>query len=101
LRAIYDGHADALEQYGVHRLIQHDQGFTRSHWMPPSGNYLLRIAPEAARATAINTTMMQHVPTLLAVLMAVAMLRYYTVRIAQWRRIVAFTIIKPLNATIG
>ena len=80
----------------------HDQGFTRSHWMPPSGNYyLLCIAPEAARATAINTTMMQHVPTLLAVSMAVAMLRYYTVRIAQWRKIVAFTIIKPLNATIG
>ena len=83
--------------------MQHDndQGFTRSHWMPPSGNYLLCIAPEATRATAINTTMMQHVPTLLAVSMAVAMLRYYTVRIAQWRKIVAFTIIKPLNATIG
>jgi hypothetical protein len=49
--------------------------------MPPSGNYSLRIAPAATRAT-INTTIMQHVPTLLAVLMAIAMRRYYTVRIA-------------------
>jgi hypothetical protein len=81
--------------------MHHDQGFTRSHWMPPSGNYLLRITLEAARVTAINTTMMHHVSTLLAVSMAIAMLRYYTVRIAQWRRIVAFTIIKPLTATIG
>ena len=64
----------ALEQYGVHLLIQHDQGFTRSHWMPPSGNYSLRIALAAARVT-INKTTMQNVPTLLALLMAIAMRR--------------------------
>jgi hypothetical protein len=28
----------------------------RSHWMPPSGNYLLRIAPAATRATGKQTT---------------------------------------------
>jgi len=61
--------------------MQRDQGFTGSHWTPPSGNYLLHIAPAAARAT-INTTIMEHVPTLLAVLMVIAM------------RL-------PLNATIG
>jgi hypothetical protein len=57
--------------------------------MPPSGNYSLRIAPAAARATA-NKTKIQNVPTLLAILMAVAMRRYYTARIAQWRRFMAF-----------
>jgi hypothetical protein len=34
--------------------------------------------------------MMQHVPTLLAVLMAIAMWWYYTTYIAWWRRFVAF-----------
>ena len=91
LRAIYDGHADALEQYGVHRLIQHDQGFTRSHWMPLSGNYLLRIAHAATRVT-INKTSMENVPTLLAILMAIPMQGYNTAHIAQWRRFVAFTL---------
>jgi hypothetical protein len=40
-----------------------------------------RRLPEAAIAIII-TTMMQHVPTLLAVLMAIAMQLYYTGRIA-------------------
>ena len=31
-------------------------------------------------------TMMYYVPTLLAILMVIAMRRYYTARIAQWRR---------------
>jgi hypothetical protein len=44
--------------------------------MPPSGDYSLGITLAAARAT-INTTIMQNVPTLLAVLMAIAMRRYY------------------------
>jgi len=34
---------------------------------------------------------MQHVPTLLAISMAVAMRGYDTERIARWRRFVAFT----------
>ena len=85
----FDGNADALERYGVHRPIQHDQGFTESHWTLPSGDYLLRIAPAAAGAT-INKTTMQNVPTLLAVLIAITMRRYYTAQIAQWRRFVAF-----------
>jgi hypothetical protein len=62
--------------------MQHDQGFTRSHWTPPSGDYSLRIAPATARAT-INSMIVKHVPTLLAVLMAIAMRRYYTARIAR------------------
>jgi len=85
----FDGHGGAPMQYGAHHLMQHDQGFIGSHWTPPSGNYSLRIAPAAARAT-INTTIMEHVPTLLAVLMAIMMRWYYIACIARWRRFVAF-----------
>ena len=69
--------------------MQIDQGFTRSHWTPPLGDYSLLIAPTAARVT-INTRIMPHVPTLLGVLMAIAMRRHYTACIAQRRRFVAF-----------
>jgi len=83
----FDGHGSAPMQYGVHRLMQHDQGFTGSHRTPPLGDYSLRITPAAARAI-INTTIMQHVPTFLAVLMAITMQQYYTMCIARWRRFV-------------
>jgi hypothetical protein len=43
-----DHHEDAAVQCGVHCLIEHILGFTRSHWMPPSGKCLCRIAPAAA-----------------------------------------------------
>ena len=85
--------AIAVRQCDMKRIpwcsMQHDQSFTGSHWTPQSGDYLLRIAPSAARAT-INLTMIQHVHTLLAVLIAIAMWRYYTAHIARWRRFVAF-----------
>ena len=84
-----NGHDSVTAQYGAHRPMQHDQGFTGNHWTPPSGNYSLRIVPEAARTT-INTMMMQHVPTLLAILMAIAVWWYYTMHIVPWKRFVAF-----------
>jgi hypothetical protein len=34
----FDCHADAAVQRGAHCLMEHVQGFTQSHWMPPSGN---------------------------------------------------------------
>jgi hypothetical protein len=52
----FDGHGDAPEQYRRHCLMQHVQGYTGSHWTPPLGNYLLCIAPAAARATGKKTT---------------------------------------------
>jgi hypothetical protein len=61
--------------------MEHDQGFTRSHWTLPFGDYLLRIATAATRATA-NKTKVQNVSTLLTISLAMAVLRYYTVRIA-------------------
>ncbi len=58
----FNGHAEALKQYMRHHPMQHVQGYTRSHWTLPSGDYSLSIAPAAARTT-INKTMMQNVPT--------------------------------------
>jgi hypothetical protein len=52
----FDGQGGAPEQYRQHHPMLHVQGYSRSHWMPPPGNYLLRIAPAAARATGKQTT---------------------------------------------
>jgi hypothetical protein len=78
----FDGHGGPPVQYKAHQPMQHVQGSSRSHWMPPSGNYLLRIAPAAARATA-NETMEKNVPKRLAILMAVAVHWYNTAHIAR------------------
>ena len=43
----FDCHTDVAVRRGAHRLIEHNQGFTRSHWMPPSGKCLCRNAPAA------------------------------------------------------
>jgi hypothetical protein len=43
-----DCHADAAVQRGADRPMEHIQGFTRSHWMPPSGECSHRIATTAA-----------------------------------------------------
>jgi hypothetical protein len=52
----FDCHGGAPKQYRWHCLMQHVQGYSGSHWMLPLGNYLLRIAPAAARATGKQTT---------------------------------------------
>ena len=72
------------------RLAPNPEGFTGRHWTLPSGDNSLRIPRAAARVT-INKTLMQNVPTLLAVLVAIMMCRYSTERITQWRRFMAFT----------
>jgi hypothetical protein len=51
----FDGHGSLPVQYKAHHPMQHIQGYSGSHWMPASGNYLLRIAPVAARATGKQT----------------------------------------------
>jgi hypothetical protein len=77
----FDGHGDPPMQYKAHRPMQQVQGYSGSHWMLPSGNYLLRITPAAARATA-DETMTKNVPKRLAILMAAAVRRYNTACIA-------------------
>jgi hypothetical protein len=44
----FDHHADVAVQCRVHCLIERIPAFTRSHWMPPLGKCLHRIAPAAA-----------------------------------------------------
>ena len=46
----FDGHGDAVVRRDVHRLMDYNciQGYTRSHWMPPAGKCLHRIAPTDA-----------------------------------------------------
>jgi hypothetical protein len=44
----FDHHANMVVQCGAHCLMEHILGFTRSHWMPPLGKCLHRIAPAAA-----------------------------------------------------
>jgi hypothetical protein len=80
---------EALKQYMWHRLMQHVKGYTGSHLTLPLGDYLLRIALVAARATS-NKTMMQNIPLLLAISMAIAMWQYSIKYIARWRRSRAF-----------
>jgi hypothetical protein len=52
----FDGLGGALQQYRWHHPMPHVQGYSGSHWMPPSGNYSLRIAPAASRETSNETT---------------------------------------------
>jgi hypothetical protein len=52
----FDGHGGVPEQYRWHCPMWHVQGCPGSHWMPPSGNYLLRIVAAAARVTGKQTT---------------------------------------------
>jgi len=64
----FDCHTDAAVQHGAHRLIEHFQGFTWSHWMPPSGKCLHRIAPAATMVDEFventrNTTKTQLLPS--------------------------------------
>ena len=44
----FDGHSNAAVLRGAHRPMERIQGFTISHWMPPSGKCLRRIALMAA-----------------------------------------------------
>ena len=48
----FNGYDDAPVQCQVHCLMQHVQGYLRSHWMPSLGKYSPHIAP--ADAMVIN-----------------------------------------------
>ncbi len=78
----FDGRNDAPVQCCVHRPMEGVQGLTRSHWTPPSGEYLLRIIP-ADNGVACKKKTTKRAPYLLAILMAVVVRRYNTTRIAR------------------
>jgi hypothetical protein len=50
------GHGGAPEQYRRNCLMRHIQGYSGSHWLLASGDYLLHIAPPAAKATGKQRT---------------------------------------------
>ncbi len=51
----FDGHhGNAAVQRRAHRPLEHIQGFTQSHWKPPSGKCLCHIAPTAAMVDEIE-----------------------------------------------
>jgi hypothetical protein len=52
----FDGHGGVPEQYRWHRPMRHVQGYSRSHWTLPLGDYSVRITPAAAKATGKQTT---------------------------------------------
>ncbi len=52
----FNGRADAPVQYRAHFPMERVHGYPGCHWMLPPGEYSLRIAPAAARATAHKTT---------------------------------------------
>ncbi len=56
----FDGHGDAAVQRGAHCPMDHIQGFTRSHWMPPSCECLRRIAPTTAMVNEIGIKHTKH-----------------------------------------
>jgi hypothetical protein len=56
----FDGHSGAPVQYRRHCPMRHVQSYSGSHRTPASGDYSLRIAPAAARATGIQTTINKH-----------------------------------------
>jgi hypothetical protein len=58
---------DAAVRRRAHRPIEHIQGFTWSHWMPPSGECLRQTASAAAIVgqfleTTLNTNKTQLLP---------------------------------------
>jgi hypothetical protein len=59
--AHFEDLADAQVRYEMHCPMKHVQGYTRSRWTPPLGNYLLHNAPAASRATANKTAMLKYI----------------------------------------
>ena len=81
--------------------MQHAQGYTESHWTPPAAIVRL-LAPycsEAAGKTTAKKNTQNLLVILMAILMAMAMRRYDTACIAQWRR--SMTALEATNNAIG
>jgi hypothetical protein len=81
----FDGQGSAPGQYRQHFLMQHVQGYIGSHWMPHwAATY--SVLPWRLPWQQANKQQSTNTPTLLAVSMAMAMRRYVTTHITQWRR---------------
>jgi len=80
----FDGGADAPVRCHLHRPMEGVHGYPGSHWKPQLGKYSHRIAPADDRV-CMQTKNDEKASYLPAVLLAVAVRRYDTKRIARWR----------------
>ncbi len=80
----FDARVDAPARHRRYRPIEDVQGFTRSHWTPLSGEYLLRIAPDGQRVQMLKKNE-EKVSYLSAVSIALSVRRYVTKRIDRRR----------------
>jgi hypothetical protein len=71
----FDARVHAPARHHRYRLIEGVQGFTQSHWTPPSGKYLGRIAPDGRRVQK-PLKKYEKVPYLSAVSLALLVRRY-------------------------
>ena len=62
----FEHHADAPLRFGAHCGIEHNQGFWRSHWTFPSGDYSHRIAPARPPWSSTAATQQAQLKKLLA-----------------------------------
>ncbi len=90
----FDVHVDAMVQCTQHCPIPHVQGYIRSHWMLPVGNYACSVSVSVLpwRPPGQQSTKQQwkNTPSFLAFSMAIAVCRYVTIAsITQWRRLKA------------
>lgn len=53
--AQFDGRADVPEQCRMHRPMEGVRSYSRSHWMPPLGEYSCQITPAADRHSKQKT----------------------------------------------
>ncbi len=80
----FDARDDAPARHRRYRPMEGVQGFTQSHWTLSSGKYSRRIAP-ADCGVAMQKKNDEKAPYLPAVLLALAVRRYNTKRIARLR----------------
>ncbi len=56
IAADFDCHSDAAVRGGAHRLIENNQGFTQSHWMP----FACAVMPRPRRPSWLMNLFKQH-----------------------------------------
>jgi hypothetical protein len=66
----FDGHADAMVQCTMHHLMQHVQGYTRSHWMLCHRAITRSELPRQPPGQQSTKRRRKNAPTLLAISMA-------------------------------
>jgi len=97
---------DAAVQHGSHHPLEHVHEFTRSHWIPPSGECLRRIAPAAVIVdkfveTTQNTNKIQLLPSNYGTFWALVVCENFVPQNGPFTQLIdATSFIRMWNATI-